>query len=126
VSLGSFQSFHPQRAAADVKDLRITKYVDAASPILLQEAFKGSDQKTAQLTVIKVGGKAGPIEFVKIAMEGTVFISSVMTGDTLPNDRYSETVTLNFSKATFTYTIQKADQTAGASIPGVLEIAKQY
>jgi type VI secretion system secreted protein Hcp len=112
--------------SADVKDLRITKYVDKATPNLLQSCFKGADQKTATLTVIKVGG-AAPVEFVKIKMEGTVFISSVTTGDPLPDlDRFTETVTLNFSKATFTYTTQKADQTAGPAVDGVLEIASQY
>jgi type VI secretion system secreted protein Hcp len=111
--------------SADVKDLTITKYVDKASPILFQECHKGSDQKEATLTLLKVGGKA-PVEFVKIKMTGTVFISSVHTGEALPNDRYSETVTLNFSSATFEYTAQNADQSKGASVSGLLEIAKQH
>jgi type VI secretion system secreted protein Hcp len=110
--------------SADVKDLRITKYVDKASPILLQECFKGSDQTTAVLTVIKVGGKA-PVEFVKITMDGTVFLSSVSTGDPLPNDRYTETVTLNFSHVKFEYTTQNADQSKGASVAGELHISQQ-
>ena len=111
--------------AADVKDLAITKYVDAATPTLLQECFLGSDHKSAVLTVLKVGGKA-PVEMVKMTMDGTVFISSVHTGDPLPNDRYSETMTLNFAHVKFEYTGQNADQSKGASVSGEMQIAKKH
>lgn len=110
---------------ADVRDLTFTKYIDKASPILLQECFKGSDQKQAVLTCIKVGGKE-PIEFIKITMSGTVFLSSVSNGDVLPNDRYTETVTLNFSKVKFEYTTQNADQTKGATIAGEFTISAHH
>src|SRR5512140_1429444 len=69
--------------SADVRDLTIKKYVDAATPTLLQECFYGHDHKTATLTVMKVGGKA-PIDMVKMSMSGTVFISSVNTGNPEP------------------------------------------
>jgi type VI secretion system secreted protein Hcp len=111
--------------SADVRDLTITKYVDSASPTLLQECFFGSDHKEAVLTVMKVGGKA-PIEMVKMTMSGTVFISSVNTGHPTPNDRYTETVTLNFAKVKFEYTGQNADQSKGASVAGEFDIAKKH
>jgi type VI secretion system secreted protein Hcp len=114
--------------SADVSDLTITKYIDSASPTLHQECFLGSDFKTATLTCIKVGGKAGPVEFIKIVMSGTVFISSVKPGDRevvdgKATDRFTETMTLNFAKVKIEYTGQKEDQSKGATVSGELNIA---
>ena len=111
--------------SADVRDLTIKKYVDASSPTLLQECFFGHDHKTATLTVLKAGGKSA-IEMVKMSMSGTVFVSSVNTGHPEPNDRYTETVTLNFAKVKFEYTGQNADQSKGASVAGEFDIAKKH
>jgi type VI secretion system secreted protein Hcp len=111
--------------SADVRDLTIKKYVDASTPTLLQECFFGNDSKSATLTVLKAGGKAA-IEMVKMSMSGTVFVSSVNTGHPEPNDRYSETVTLNFAKVKFEYTGQNADQSKGASVSGEFDIAKKH
>jgi type VI secretion system secreted protein Hcp len=111
--------------SADVRDLTIVKYVDSASPTILQECFKGSDHKTAVLTVLKVGGKEA-IEMVKVTMDGTVFISSVHTGDATANDRYTETVTLNFAHVKFEYTGQKEDQSKGATVSGEMHIAQRH
>lgn len=107
--------------SADVKDLTITKYVDSASPNLIARCFDGHDVGPATMTCIKVGGKAGPIDFVKITMPKTVIVSSVTTGekeivDGKPTDRYIEKVTLSFAKVNFEYTSQNADQTKGAAI----------
>ena len=111
--------------SADVRDLTIKKYIDSASPTLLQECFFGHDHKEAVLTVLKAGGKTA-IEMVKITMSGTVFISSVNTGHPTPDDRYTETVTLNFAKVKFEYTGQNADQSKGASVAGEFDIAKRH
>src|SRR5512140_273389 len=111
--------------SADVRDLTIKKYVDAASPVLLQECFYGHDKKEAVLTVMKAGGKTA-IDMVKMTMSGTVFISSVNTGHPEPNDRYTETVTLNFAKVKFEYTGQNADQSKGATIAGEFDISKKH
>ena len=66
--------------SADVRDLTIKKWVDAASPNLIYSCFQGNDIGETKLSVTKVGGKGGPIEMVKMTMYGTVFISSVNTG----------------------------------------------
>jgi type VI secretion system secreted protein Hcp len=102
--------------AADVKDLAFTKYVDKATPNLLYYCFKGTAFDKAVLTVTKVSGDDAPLEFLVITLSGTVFISSVRTGDPLPNDRYGETVTLNFNKANIKYTPQKPDHTADSPV----------
>jgi len=108
---------------ADVHDLTFTKYVDKASPALIQQCFQGSDQKEAVLTVIKASGEKS-LEFVKITMSGTVFISSVSTGDPLPNDMYSETVTLNFAKVKVEYKQQNSDQSEGPTSTAEFDISK--
>jgi type VI protein secretion system component Hcp len=65
--------------------------------------------------------------FIKItlgdAKGGNVFISSVQTGDPLPGDQYSETVTLNFSQVKFEYTAQNPDHTAGKTTVGEFVIS---
>jgi type VI secretion system secreted protein Hcp len=63
---------------------------------------------------------------VKMTMSGTVFVSSVNTGHPEPNDRYTETVTLNFAKVKFEYTQQNADQSKGASVNGEFDISKKH
>jgi type VI secretion system secreted protein Hcp len=108
---------------ADVKDLTFTKYVDKATPNLLFYCFKGTAFKEAVLTVTKVTGDDKALEFVVIKLTGTVFIASVSAGDPLPNDRYSETVTLNFNKATFQYTGQKPDHTPDSAVSQDIIIA---
>jgi len=111
--------------SADVRDLTITKYVDSSSPTLMQECFYGHDHKEAILTVLKAGGKTA-IEMVKMTMSGTVFISSINTGQPTADDRYTESVTLNFAKVKFEYTGQNADQSKGASVAGEFDIAKRH
>jgi len=110
--------------SADVKDLTFTKYVDSASPALLQQCFKGSNQGETVLTVLKASGQDA-LAFVRITMEGTVIISSVNVGDPLPNDRYSETVSLNFSRVKFEYTLQTGINTTGATSTGEFTISQQ-
>jgi len=114
--------------SADVKDLTITKYVDRASPKLLYDCFKGTSHKSAILAVLKVmGDPKKPLPMVKITMSDTVFISSVHTGDPGENDRYIETVTLNFATVNLEYTGQKKDNTPDSSVPsGTIEIAKKF
>ena len=69
---------------------------------------------TAQFTVLKMGGKVA-IEMIKIKLDN-VMVASVTTGKPTPADRYTETITLVFSAAEYTYTGQRADQSATAPI----------
>ena len=113
--------------SADVHDLTITKYVDMAHPILMQECFNGTDFSEALLTFIKVGGKGNPVEYLKITMSGTVIISSVTPGGASGgDDSFTETVTLNFAQAKIDYTSQTANQGKGATVSGNFDIAKKF
>jgi type VI secretion system secreted protein Hcp len=111
--------------SADVKDLRITKYIDKATPTLYQSCFKGDDIGPATLTLMKVSGDKA-LEYVTITMEQTVLVSAISSGEQLPNDRFTETVHLNFGKATFVYTPQGDGQKPGGAVTGTLAISKQY
>jgi type VI secretion system secreted protein Hcp len=114
--------------SADVSDLTITKYVDKSTPTLLSNCFTGKDHKTAVLACWKVMGKAKEaIPFIKITMGGTVFISSVSTGAQGDNDRFVETVSLNFATFKVEYTPQKADQSPDATADsGDHDISKRF
>jgi type VI secretion system secreted protein Hcp len=118
--------------SADVRDLTITKYVDKSSPTLLQSCFQGTNFGGAILSIMKVSGDSKvPLDYVKITMgdakfssdNGAVFISSVSTGATGENDRFIETVTLNFNKVVFTYNPQKTAGSGAGGIDGTMDIA---
>jgi type VI secretion system secreted protein Hcp len=99
---------------AHVNDLSITKWVDKASPNLMQACCAGSHFPTATLTCRKAGGDA-PVPYVKMEME-EVLVTSIATGGSGGEDRFTENVTLNFAKFKVTYTPQKADGTPDAAI----------
>ena len=92
---------------ANFQDLSFTKYVDKASPVLLQSCADGTHYKDAKLTVRKAGGKE-QVEYVVITLE-EVLISGVTTGGHSSDDRLTENVTLNFGLVKFDYQPQKRD-----------------
>ena len=114
--------------SANVHDLTITKYVDLATPMLIQECFNGTDLGETVLTFLKVGGgKGNQFEYLKITMSGTVMISSVTSGGSAGgDDTFSETVTLNFASVKIDYTSQTANQGKGATVSGNFDIAKKF
>lgn len=99
------------RGKVSVQDLSFTKYIDSATPALLQKCFDGRHIAEAELVVRKAGGTA--MEYLKITMRD-VMVSSVSTGGSGGEDRLTENVTLNFSKVTLAYSPLKDDGTAGA------------
>lgn len=113
--------------SADVRDLTFTHYIDKASPNLLKNCFLGSNHKNAVLTVMRSTGAAGSLApIVTMTMSDTVFISSVHTGDQGDNDRFVETVTLNFATVKFEYTGQDKDNKPLAAVStGDLKIAQK-
>jgi type VI secretion system secreted protein Hcp len=105
----------------DVHDLTITKYVDKSSPTLIQQCHDAKGQKEAVLTCIKASsGKY--LDYIKITMSGTVIISSVTMGELMPNDLFSETVTLNFSHVKFEYNTQTAELGKGSGTNAEFEV----
>lgn len=103
-----------------VQDLNVTKYVDTASPVLMQHCCNGKHIKDALLTVRKAGGSA--VEYSKIKMTD-VLVTSVSSGGHGGEDRLTENVTLNFSKFEVIYTPQSQDGSAKAEIKQTWNIA---
>ncbi|MEO7034528.1 MAG: type VI secretion system tube protein Hcp [Polyangiaceae bacterium] len=103
-----------------VSDLKITKYVDRASPLLLKLCCSGKHLKTATLVVRKAGGT--PLEYLTITMEDLI-IAAVDHGGSGSDDKLTEDITLNFARVKVEYVPQKKDGSGGASIPMGWDIA---
>ncbi|MEE9318988.1 MAG: type VI secretion system tube protein Hcp [Granulosicoccus sp.] len=97
-----------------VQDLSVTKYVDSATPGLLQKCFNGGHIKEASLVVRKAAGDT-TLEYLLITMTD-IIVSSVSTGGSGGEDRLTENVTLNFSQVTLAYIPQAADGSGGGEI----------
>lgn len=93
----------------NVQDISLTKYIDKASPVLMQKCCSGKHFPEATLTVRKAGDK--PLDYLKVVMTD-VLITSVSTGASGGDDRLTENVTLNFAKVKMAYQAQKKDGTA--------------
>ena len=89
-----------------VQDISLTKYVDKASPNLIQYCCAGKHFNEAVLVVRKAGGH--PLEYIKITLEKGL-ISSVSTGGSSGEDLLTEHVVLNFQAFKYEYTVQKND-----------------
>ncbi|HEY2023142.1 type VI secretion system tube protein Hcp [Paraburkholderia sp.] len=100
-----------------VQDLSFTKYSDKASPPIMAACTKGTHIDKAVLTVRKAGGD-NPLEYYKITLEG-LLVSAYSTGGSGGEERFTETVTLNFEKFHVEYQPQNAK---GAKEGGVVEV----
>jgi type VI secretion system secreted protein Hcp len=104
----------------NVQDLTIIKYIDTSSPALLKLCCKGKHFGLATLYIRKAGDK--PVEYLKLELyNGIVAQVSVAGGG--GDDRFTETVALNFSAFKYYYTPQ-VKGAAGAEIPAAWNIAK--
>jgi type VI secretion system secreted protein Hcp len=113
--------------SADVHDLTLTKYIDSSTHLLNQYCHAGNHLEGAVLTCIKVGGKSGPVEYLKITMgshdskNGAVMISSTKTGqlevvDGKQTDRILETITLNFNNVSIDHNPQEKTGSGGGTM----------
>jgi type VI secretion system secreted protein Hcp len=100
-----------------VHDLSITKYTDRSTPSIMTAATTGKHYPTGKLTVRKAGGTK-PLEYYVIELE-KVLVTNYSTGGSDGEDRFTETVTLNFEKFHVTY--QQQDPTTGSALGGVVE-----
>jgi len=99
---------------ANVQDLSITKWIDKASPNLMQAVTNGKQFEKATLTCRKAGGDA-PVDYLKLEME-KVIITSVSIGGSGGSDQFTENVSINFAQYKKTYTPQKDDGTADTAV----------
>jgi len=100
-----------------IRDLQITKYIDAATPPLIAAGATGAHLKTAVLTMRKAG--ESQFEFLKLTLSN-VTVSSYATApnasDPVYGDRPLEKVTLQFDVMDGAYNRQNADGGAGAAV----------
>ena len=106
----------PSASKGVVNALTLTKYVDTSSPTLFIDAAQGKVMPQAQFVVMKAGGKAGPVEFIKIKLTDAM-VASVSNGERETvsgqlTDRFIEKITLVFSAAEYSTSSMKADGTA--------------
>lgn len=95
---------------ANVQDLSLTKWIDKASPKLLELTCSGEHIPKATLVVRKAG--KSPLEYVKMTME-KLMVTSVSTGGSGGEDKLTENVTLNFAKIKVEY--EEQDDATGGS-----------
>ncbi|WP_250537211.1 type VI secretion system tube protein Hcp [Caballeronia sp. AZ10_KS36] len=100
-----------------VQDLTITKYTDRGTPSLISACATGKHFPTGKLTVRKAGGTK-PLEYYTIELE-KIIVTNYATGGSDAEDRFTETVTLNFEKFHVTY--QQQDPSTGSAQGGVVE-----
>jgi type VI secretion system secreted protein Hcp len=98
-----------------VQDLSITKYTDKATAAIITACCTGSHYPTATLTVRKAG--TTPLEYYIIELEKALVVNYA-TGGSDGEDRFTETITLNFEKFHVSYQPQDA---TGAKLGGVVE-----
>ena len=97
---------------ANFQDLSFTKYADSASNGLMTALAKGSHIPKCVLLVRKAG--EGQQKYIQITLE-EVLVTSVSLGGSGGEDRFTESVTLNFGKVTYDYTQQDSKGGMGAT-----------
>ena len=85
---------------AEVRDLRFTKYVDAASCPLQRACCTGQHFADAVLVARKAGG--GPHDYLTVTL-GDLVVTSVTAGGRGDGDRLTEVVTVQFARVTVEY-----------------------
>lgn len=96
-----------------VRDLAITKWLDRATPLLVQACCAGRHFADATLTCRR--GGPSPVPYVRLKLD-PVLITSVSTGGSVEGDRFAEEISLNFARFTITYTPQRPDGSADADV----------
>ena len=105
----------------NVQDISFTKYMDKASTILMQAVCSGKHFTEAKLSIRKAGDK--PMIYYVITMND-VLITSLSTGGSGGEDRFTENLSLNFAKFKVDYFPQKQDGTLDAVVPMNYNIAE--
>lgn len=107
-------------ARPQLRDLKVIKYADAATAALTSNALVGRVSPTATLTIETDGPT--PFVFLVIDMED-VMISRIAQGGSAGEDRLTESISLNYSKISITYTQQNADGSKGPVKSACFDVA---
>lgn len=102
---------------ANLRPLSVTKFADAASPLLLQACCEGTHYPTARIVLNKAGG-GDAIDYLVLELE-KVYIQSVdWIGATASDDRPMERLEISYGKITATYTPQTQTGAKGSPVVG--------
>jgi type VI secretion system secreted protein Hcp len=94
----------------NIQDISFTKFVDKASAPLFGHCCNGKHIPEATLSLRKAG--ENPLDYLTITMSD-LLVSSWQTGGSNGTDVITETISLNFGKVKFKYTVQNKDGTKG-------------
>ncbi|HXV66199.1 MAG TPA: type VI secretion system tube protein TssD [Nitrosopumilaceae archaeon] len=97
-------------SGAIVEDFSFTKYIDKASPKLLESLASGKHIEEVKLTVRKAGGN--PVEYLKYTLRD-VMVTNYSTGGSGGEDRPTESISLSYGKIEVEYTEINPDGTPG-------------
>jgi type VI secretion system secreted protein Hcp len=95
---------------AVAQDFHFTMKLSKASPNLMLACATGRHFQQATLTCRKAGG-ANQVEFLKVKLEDLLVSSYAPGGADAGEDRPTESISLNFSKIDFLYTVEKTGET---------------
>ena len=105
------------QAKVSVRDLTVVKYVDKASPRLMQYCFLATHYPKASLVVRKAGKGNAPLVYYGVNLADGI-VSSVNVGEMDHDGRMIETIGLNFGKFQVDYATQqgKGEEGSGFSV----------
>lgn len=102
------------------QDMQITKYLDAASPVLNQSCCQGKGFEKVDI-IIGRNDSGKVIELMRYTMKN-VLISSISVGGG-GGDKPVETLTLNYNDIAWTFTSQKASIGQNGVVEGTWNLA---
>jgi type VI secretion system secreted protein Hcp len=100
---------------ASVRDLTLTKSVDAATPKLVLACLSGTQFQKATLTCLRPGGRGDMMPYLIILMQKAI-ISAVDDGGASGDEPFTENLSLNFAEVIVRYTNQNQDGSAGEEV----------
>ena len=103
------------------QDLTVTKYLDAASPVLNQACCEGKEFPQVVLSIGR-NDDGGVSELMRYTLRG-VIISSISIGGG-GGDKPVETLTLNYNKIEWNYTPQRPEQGREKSVEGKWDLGQ--
>ena len=98
---------------ACAQPLSVSKFVDKATPPLVTNAALNTTIPSAKLSVRKPG--ATPFDYLVVNLAG-VTVKTLSDAGSIGEDRPSENLTLAFTSATISYTLQNPDGSPGTPV----------
>jgi len=110
------------------EDFEFSMWTNKATPKILEACANGSHLKTATFVALKAGGGKA-VEYLKVTLSDVIVSRAKTEYKPIPGVKTDEHtidfVGLNYSKIAVEYKEQKADGSAGATVEGGWDLAKQ-